>query len=1392
MTDILTGGGFSVGFPCLWISTSLVRSCYILATDGVSKGRGVAAMRTLTHIIIQHNRASLIRKDRTHKHLQRLSMVQTLKKVCTSFVAMMTIVSSVGVGALGFAGVASAAMAGDLIKASGPAVYYYAADGKRYVFPNEKTYFSWYNDFSMVKTISDTELAGIPIGGNVTVRPGTKLVKIQTDPKVYAVTKCGMLHWIESETIAKSLYGDAWAARVIDVPDAFFVNYTIGSSVSSAVHPDGQLVQYSGDSNWYVVWNGQKRKFASQSAFDANMLNPLNSVMTTITYPNGADVMGREADLADVVCGAGGPVVGGDLNVALASDTPAGATVPKNAASVPMAKYVLTAGSSAVTITGLTLHRVGVGATSDLIVYLYDQNGRRLTTSRQFNSTAHTATFSGVNLTIPAGGMQSVYVYADFQSPGSTGGQHSIELMDAASVIVSSQATIKGSFPVRGNVFTVGTTLSGRLDVTKGATPANPTVGSSDVEISNFKLTANTNDIRVNWLTLYQAGSIANTDLKDLKLYQGSTMVASADSTSSDGRIVLKFNPPYLIGNGTTKVFSLRAKVSGRADNTIKTYIEYPSDVNATDMVYNAGAAVCIADTATGGCTSTAQGSFDGDTNSTGDADDNAIIVTTQGGTLTNAFNGPPTQNVAKGQLAVPLYKFSLTAESNLEIRNVRFNIAKSAGTVCYVKGSAGTAYFRSIRIKDMDTGTTLMGPTEMTVGASAIDTGTITLSEAFYVDAGKTRNLAVVADLANSEDAAGEFYGGASDCGYKVTLQAFQSNDVRMVDNGQFLATSKIVPNTAVIGNQMNVRTSNLTVALAGSPSSGTVVKKQQNVPVAGLVLSAGAQSDVLITNLTLTCQAALATSGVAFGVSGALANCDERVTSLSLWDTKDTAATTDDVQIGLAKSPDTTTGAAQISNMNLTIPGGTSKNLVVKASLSSTASTTSPYDKIAVGIAAAADVQAQDKDSNTVTASLTSQVTANASGASPSVVQTILSTGTLTITADSHPVSTIVVAGKDTWVPFAQYKASAQFEDIMIDRVAILASSTAGLSADNSDFTAVAIASGGAVKGWDILSAGSTGTKDIDLSASMITVPKDGSVNFQLWAKLSNIQSSSSVSGATTGVHRSGHAPAMGLKSGLTTGEWDSNYSSSLNIRSTGAASGDRIYASTGASHGNAMVSRKTKLTFTKQAISGTLTNADQPLMKFQVSADAAGSGAVKQFAFTLSKPTAVSLANFRVAKGSSDMALGDYSVTCIDCGAAGADADIESGSIAAASTTAVTVVVAFTNEETIVGSGNIYTIRATPSFTGTGHSVTMNFSKAPVSATTVGATGYLARPESTGFALDTAAAADTSADISGNYTIWSDNSEVPHASDVSTSRDWILDVYLEDLSQGQTLSI
>ena len=75
---------------------------------------------------------------------------------------------------------------GSLVQGSSAAVYYVAADGKRYAFPNERIYRSWYANFSTVQRITDSQLADIPLGGVVHYRPGFRMVKITSDPKVYA------------------------------------------------------------------------------------------------------------------------------------------------------------------------------------------------------------------------------------------------------------------------------------------------------------------------------------------------------------------------------------------------------------------------------------------------------------------------------------------------------------------------------------------------------------------------------------------------------------------------------------------------------------------------------------------------------------------------------------------------------------------------------------------------------------------------------------------------------------------------------------------------------------------------------------------------------------------------------------------------------------------------------------------------------------------------------------------------------------------------------------------------------------------------------------------------------------------------------------------------------
>ncbi|TAK05711.1 SGNH/GDSL hydrolase family protein [Patescibacteria group bacterium] len=140
----------------------------------------------------------------------------------------------------------------DLIKSpDNTAVYYVGTDGKRHAFPNEQVYFTWYADFSGIRIVSTVDLATIPLGANVTYKPGARPVKFLTDPKVYAVASGGILRWITSELIAATIYGVDWNRMVDDVNDILFGNYAFGSDIISPADYDpataAASVQYPGD-----------------------------------------------------------------------------------------------------------------------------------------------------------------------------------------------------------------------------------------------------------------------------------------------------------------------------------------------------------------------------------------------------------------------------------------------------------------------------------------------------------------------------------------------------------------------------------------------------------------------------------------------------------------------------------------------------------------------------------------------------------------------------------------------------------------------------------------------------------------------------------------------------------------------------------------------------------------------------------------------------------------------------------------------------------------------------------------------------------------------------------------------------------------------------------------
>jgi hypothetical protein len=120
---------------------------------------------------------------------------------------------------------------GDLIKGSADTVYYVGNDGMRHAFPHRKVYDSWYPNFDNVKRVTTAQLAAIPLGQNVTYRPGSRLIKLMSVPVVFAVEYPNILRPIMSEAAAIETFGANWSTLVDDMSEAFYIDYVIGDFI---------------------------------------------------------------------------------------------------------------------------------------------------------------------------------------------------------------------------------------------------------------------------------------------------------------------------------------------------------------------------------------------------------------------------------------------------------------------------------------------------------------------------------------------------------------------------------------------------------------------------------------------------------------------------------------------------------------------------------------------------------------------------------------------------------------------------------------------------------------------------------------------------------------------------------------------------------------------------------------------------------------------------------------------------------------------------------------------------------------------------------------------------------------------------------------------------------
>ena len=113
-------------------------------------------------------------------------------------------------------------------------VYYYGADGKRYIFPTIETYKSWFAQISITDIMQYDldKLYETPLGGNVFLRPGS-LMQTPTDFNIYLVVKNGQISPINDKSLLAKLYGDDWQKKLVNLPNFYFTNYKVIKPINS-------------------------------------------------------------------------------------------------------------------------------------------------------------------------------------------------------------------------------------------------------------------------------------------------------------------------------------------------------------------------------------------------------------------------------------------------------------------------------------------------------------------------------------------------------------------------------------------------------------------------------------------------------------------------------------------------------------------------------------------------------------------------------------------------------------------------------------------------------------------------------------------------------------------------------------------------------------------------------------------------------------------------------------------------------------------------------------------------------------------------------------------------------------------------------------------------------
>lgn len=602
----------------------------------------------------------------------------------------------------------------------------------------------------------------------------------------------------------------------------------------------------AGSSGNETVYFGSRTKAAVASWQAANGVSPAVGYFGSLSKAKYSQLAAAGGT------GTGTTVPATGLVLALASDNPASATLPKGASAVAILKFNVSGNG---TLNDLTFKRKGVGATADFAsagFYVYE-GGTRLTSGKSLNSTTHEVSF--VNLGLAVAGTRTLTLVADVATGATAGSSNYFELVSAAGTPTPSGSLVS-------NVFGIGSSSAGVATTTKVGSLSSSTVGAKNVQVSEFRLdVSGDEDAEVNSIAMTQGGSISNANLSSFVLKQNDVTIATASGVGAKDLITFALASPFKIEKGQQKTFKVYADVSGSAKSgdQIKLYFDSASDVKAKGKTFGFNTRIDITPL---------------------DTVAEAHTVELKGGDVTITFNGPISGDIARRGQDVQVFNFTIATKNAIEIRNWRFH----ATTTGMTSGEG----FNDFKVWDTTSNSVITSAVDITTSTDQ------TFTDVYSMAAGASRTFKVTVDVdADNDDSTDSLL---------VSLLAFQASDIKNTDNNQFVATSAIVPNSTISGNTMTVKAPSLDIQLSSNPSSQTYVQGSTGKSLVAFGFKAVADT-IKISTIKVTASATTGTLTSGEVTNLALYDGNTKVSDEKSLNSSDLTATFDSLNISVAK---------------------------------------------------------------------------------------------------------------------------------------------------------------------------------------------------------------------------------------------------------------------------------------------------------------------------------------------------------------------------------------------------------------------------------------------------------------------------------------------------------